>query len=635
MIGVENLHKCFGSQILFEGASFKLNPKERIGLVGLNGHGKTTLFRIIIGEESLDAGTISVPKHYRIGYVRQDLNFTKDTVLKEVMTGLPDQERDHYWKVEKVLTGLGFNTDDMQRHPLDFSGGFQVRLNLAKVLISEPDLLLLDEPTNYLDITSIRWVERFLMNWPREIMLITHDRGFMDKLVTHTMGIYRKKVRKLPGNTEKFYAQLAQEEEVHEKTRIKDERRRREVEQFIARFRAKARLANLVQSRIKTLAKTGRKEKLEKLKTLDFAFKSSPFLGKHVLSARELCFFYDSRKPLIKNFNITVGSKDRICVVGKNGKGKTTLLKLLAGVLRPQSGDIVFHPDVRKGFFEQTNVHSLVHTRTVEEEILYSHSDVDRQQARNICGAMLFEGDNALKKIGVLSGGEKSRVLIGKILATPVNLLLLDEPTNHLDLESCDALLAAIDSFDGTVVMVTHNEMFLKTLAERLIVFHNEEIYVFEGGYQRFLEKGGWEDEKDVWVSGSGENKEENTRTPLSKKEIRRRRSEVIRERSRILNPLKQRLHRTETHIETHEKTLAELHAAMQQATQAGDGVRIAELSKSIHRCQRDIEKLYEELVKFSGIFEAKQAVFEEKLERLESDSFKIQGVNQEQIFVR
>jgi ATP-binding cassette subfamily F protein 3 len=635
MIGVENLHKSFGSQILFEGASFNLNPKERIGLVGLNGHGKTTLFRIIIGKESPDAGTISVPKHYRIGYVRQDLNFTKDTVLKEVMTGLPDQERDHYWKVEKVLTGLGFNTDDMQGHPLDFSGGFQVRLNLAKVLVSEPDLLLLDEPTNYLDITSIRWVERFLMNWPREIMLITHDRGLMDKVVTHTMGIYRKKVRKLPGNTEKFYAQLAQEEEVHEKTRIKDERRRREVEQFIARFRAKARLANLVQSRIKTLAKTGRKEKLEKLKALDFAFKSSPFHGKHVLNARELFFFYDSRKPLIKKFNITIGSKDRICVVGKNGKGKTTLLKLLAGVLRPQSGDIVFHPDVRKGFFEQTNVHSLVHTRTVEEEILYSHSDVDRQQARNICGAMLFEGDNALKKIGVLSGGEKSRVLIGKILATPVNLLLLDEPTNHLDLESCDALLAAIDSFDGTVVMVTHNEMFLKTLAERLIVFHNEEIYVFEGGYQRFLEKGGWEDEEDVWVSGSGENKEENTQITLSKKEIRRRRSEVIRERSRILNPIKQRLQRTETHIEKHEKTLAELHAAMQQTTQAGDGVRIAELSKSIHRCQRDIEKLYEELVKFSGIFEAQQAVFEEKLERLESDSFKIQVVNQEQNFVR
>ncbi|MES0446609.1 MAG: ABC-F family ATP-binding cassette domain-containing protein [Desulfobacterales bacterium] len=618
MIGVENLCKSFASQVLFEGASFKLNPKERIGLVGLNGHGKTTLFRIIIGEESPDTGTISIPKNYRIGYVRQHLDFTKDTVLEEGMTGLTAQERDHYWKVEKVLAGLGFNKDDMQRHPSEFSGGFQVRLNLAKVLVSEPDLLLLDEPTNYLDIISIRWVERFLMNWPREMMLITHDRGLMDKLVTHTMGIYRKKVRKIAGITEKFYAQIAQEEEVHEKTRIKDERRRREVEQFIARFRAKARLANMVQSRIKTLAKTGKKEKLEKLKTLDFAFRSSSFLGKYVLSTQNLSFSYDPCKPLIKDFNITIRAGDRICVVGKNGKGKTTLLKLLAGVLRSQSGEIVLNPAVQKGFFEQTNIQSLVDTRTVEEEILYSHSDIDRQQARNICGAMLFEGDAAIKRIGVLSGGEKSRVLLGKLLATPLNLLLLDEPTNHLDLESCDALLAAIDSFSGTVVMVTHNEMFLKTLAERLIVFHNDEIQLFEGGYQRFLDKGGWEDEEDVLLSGPVENKESNACIKLSKKEIRRRRSEFNAERSRILKPLEQRLFRIESDIERHEKTLAELHDAMQTATQAGDGGRITELSKSIHRCKADIERLYDELVKSSSFFEEQKATFEEQLERLE-----------------
>jgi ATP-binding cassette subfamily F protein 3 len=618
MIGVENLYKSFASQVLFEDASFKLNPKERIGLVGLNGHGKTTLFRIIIGEESPDTGTISIPKNYRIGYVRQHLDFIRDTVLEEGMTGLTAQERDHYWKVEKVLAGLGFNKDDMQRHPSDFSGGFQVRLNLAKVLVSEPDLLLLDEPTNYLDITSIRWVERFLMNWPREMMLITHDRGLMDKLVTHTMGIYRKKVRKIAGITEKYYGQIAQEEEVHEKTRIKDERRRREVEQFIARFRAKARLANLVQSRIKTLAKTGKKEKLEKLKTLDFAFRSSSFSGKYVLSTQNLSFSYDPCKPLIKDFNITIRAGDRICVVGKNGKGKTTLLKLLAGVLRSQSGEIVLNPAVQKGFFEQTNIQSLVDTRTVEEEILYSHSDIDRQQARNICGAMLFEGDAAIKRIGVLSGGEKSRVLLGKLLATPLNLLLLDEPTNHLDLESCDALLAAIDSFSGTVVMVTHNEMFLKTLAERLIVFHNDEIQLFEGGYQQFLDKGGWEDEEDVLLSGPEENKEDNACIKLSKKEIRRRRSEFNAERSRILKPLEQRLYRIESDIERHEKTLAELHDAMQKATQAGDGSRITELSKSIHRCKADIERLYDELVKSSSFFEAQKAIFEEKLERIE-----------------
>jgi ATP-binding cassette subfamily F protein 3 len=620
MIGVENLYKSFGSQILFEGTGFKLNPKERIGVVGRNGHGKTTLFRIIIGEESPDSGTISIPKHYRIGYVRQHLDFTKDTVIKEVMTGLAAQERGHYWKVEKVLMGLGFNKEDMQRHPLDFSGGFQVRLNLAKTLVSDPDLLLLDEPTNYLDITSIRWVERFLMNWPREMMLITHNRGLMDKLVTHTMGIYRKKLRKIAGDTEKFYDQIAQEEEVHEKTRIKDERRRKEVEQFIERFRAKARLANLVQSRIKTLGKIGKKEKLERLKTLDFAFRSRPFPGKQVLSARDLSFSYNSRKPLIKNFSMTIGAEERICVVGKNGKGKTTLLKLLADVLKPQSGDIVLNPAVRRGFFEQTHIQSLVPTRTVEEEILYSHSDVDRQQARNICGAMLFDGDKALKKISVLSGGEKSRVLLGKLLTTPVNLVLLDEPTNHLDLESCDALLAAIDSFEGTVVMVTHNEMFLKTLAERLIVFHNDEIFLFEGGYQRFLEKGGWNDEEDFLISGPGTVKKDNTRINLSKKEIRRRRSAVIKERGRVLKPLEQNLQRTEANIEEHEKTLSELHAAMQTATQTGDAGSITELSKSIHRCQADIEILYDELVKSSSEFEAQKAIFEEKLQRLEFD---------------
>ncbi|MBU0987243.1 MAG: ATP-binding cassette domain-containing protein, partial [Proteobacteria bacterium] len=452
MINIENLKKSFGPQVLFDGASFKLNPKERIGLVGRNGHGKTTLFRLIVGEAAPDAGTIAIPKHYRIGYVSQQLDFTKNTILEEGMTGLGQDEHDHRWKVEKVLAGLGFSQRDLQRPPSEFSGGFQVRLNLAKVLVSEPDLLLLDEPTNYLDITSIRWIERFLQNWPRELMLITHDRGFMDKLVTHTLGIYRQKVRKIPGTTEKYYAQIALEEEIYEKTRIKDERRRREIDQFISRFRAKARLANMVQSRIKTLAKTEKKEKLEKLKALDFAFHSSPFHGKHVLGVQDVSFSYDPPQPLINNFNISIAAGDRICIVGKNGKGKTTLLKLLAGVLRSQNGEIACNPAVIKGFFEQTNVQSLVDTRTVEEEILFSHPDVERQLARNICGAMLFEGNQALKKIGMLSGGEKSRVMLGKLLVTPVNLLLLDEPTNHLDMESCDALLAAIDSFDGTVV---------------------------------------------------------------------------------------------------------------------------------------------------------------------------------------
>ena len=209
MISVENLYKGFGSQLLFEGANFKLNSKERLGLVGRNGQGKTTLLRMIVGAEKPDSGNIIIPKNYRIGYVRQKISFKKDTVLAEGMRGLAGEERDHFWKVEKILAGLGFSRADMQRHPRKFSGGYQVRLNLAKVLVSDPDLLLLDEPTNYLDIASIRWIERFLNHWPREIILITHDRSFMDSVVTHIMGIHHKKIRKIQGDTEKYYTQIA------------------------------------------------------------------------------------------------------------------------------------------------------------------------------------------------------------------------------------------------------------------------------------------------------------------------------------------------------------------------------------------------------------------------------------------
>ena len=426
MINIENLQKSFGGQVLFDGLAFKVNARERVGLVGRNGHGKTTLFRIIAGEEAYDGGALTIPKNYRIGMVRQTLDFTKETILEEGMTGLPETEKGHHWKVEKILAGLGFYQSDMQRHPQEFSGGFQVRLNLAKILVSEPDLLLLDEPTNYLDITSIRWVERFLVRWPHELMLITHDRGFMDKVVTHTVGIHRRKARKIAGDTNRYYSQIAQDEEIYEKTRVNDERRQKEIKQFITRFRAKARLANLVQSRIKTLEKLEKKDKLAQISTLDFSFRSEKFRGKHVLSARNVSFSYDTASPLIENFDLSVNAGDRICVIGKNGKGKTTLLKLLSGALDPQAGEIQYNPSVKKGFFEQTNIQTLDKRRTVEEEILYSHEGIDRQVARNICGAMLFEGDAALKKISVLSGGEKSRVLLGKILATPLNLLLLD-----------------------------------------------------------------------------------------------------------------------------------------------------------------------------------------------------------------
>jgi len=480
----------------------------------------------------------------------------------------------------------------------------------------------LDEPTNYLDITSIRWIERFLSQWPDELMLITHDRGFMDKVITHTLGIHRGKVRKMEGDTGKYYTQIAREEEIYEKTRINDEKRRREVELFISRFRAKARLANMVQSRIKTLSKMEKRDKLEKMKTLDFAFRNAPFAAKRVMAVKDIHFGYDPLAPLIRNLNMTIHAGERICVVGQNGKGKTTLLKLLAGKLQPQQGAIKYHHTIVKGFFEQTNIQSLVAGNTVEDEILYSHASVDRQKARNACGAMMFSGDDALKKISVLSGGEKSRVMLGKLLVSPVNLLLLDEPTNHLDMESCDALLAAIDAFEGAVIMVTHNELFLHALAQRLIVFQHDRVAVFDGDYQYFLEKGGWGDglKTKALKQNAPDITKGSPRGPakLSRKKLKRKRSAIIRQRGKALNPLKKQITALENKIDMDEKRLNRLNHKIADASEKQDSNAIIKLSRDIHACQQKIDTCFDELETLTEKLENQGKRFEKELAKLE-----------------
>ncbi|MCX8043972.1 MAG: ATP-binding cassette domain-containing protein [Desulfobacterota bacterium] len=615
MITIENLTKRYGSQTLFDHISFRVNARERIGLVGRNGHGKTTLLRMIVGEEHYDEGTITIPRNYRIGYVQQHIAFDRESVLAEAMKGLRHEEAHQRWKVERILAGLGFSREDMLRDPWSFSGGFQVRLNLAKVLVGEPDMLLLDEPTNYLDITSIRWIEKFLCTWPGELILVTHDRSFMDRIVTHIVGIHRCRVRKIAGTTDKYYAQIAQEEEVYEKTRLNDERRRREIELFISRFRAKARLANLVQSRVKLLEKMGNRPKLEKMKTLDFSFRSSPCTARHVMSVRNVSFGYEPGRMLFSDLNFNIGRGDRICIIGGNGKGKTTLLKVLAGVLQPLTGEVIRHPATAIGFFEQTNITRLDPARSVEQEIMCSHPDVTLQMARDIAGAMLFEGDAALKKIGVLSGGEKSRVMLGKILATPVNVLLLDEPTNHLDMDSSDALLAALDSFDGAVVLVTHNEMLLHALAERLIVFQANRTTIFEGRYQDFLERCGWIDE----AQDAAEQVDTAARpNKLTKKDIRRLRSDFFSERSRALKPLEERIAQLERQIHEREQELQASGEAMQKASQAHDAARIAHLAQAIHACRAALDSLFEELEQVMDMFERQKAAFDARQKELE-----------------
>ncbi|NTU42254.1 MAG: ATP-binding cassette domain-containing protein [Nitrospirales bacterium] len=611
MIQINGLSKSYGQQPLFQDVTFTINPGERIGLVGRNGHGKTTLFRMILNQEHADEGTISIPRGYTIGHLSQHLRFTEPTLIGECILSLPVTEdgRDETYKAEKVLMGLGFSQEDFTRAPSELSGGFQIRLNLAKLLLSEPDLLLLDEPTNYLDITSTRWLGQFLRNWKGEMMIITHDRDFMNSVTTHTMAIHRCRVRKIEGSTQKLYDQILTEEEVYEKTRINDEKKRQETEAFISRFRAQATKAKAVQSKIKSLDKRERMERLTEIKDLDFQFNPAPFTGKVLLEAKDLGFSYQPEDPLIRDLSLTVGGNDRIAIIGQNGRGKTTLLNLLAKEITPSKGTVEHHPSLRLAYFGQTNIQRLDLQRTVEEEIMEAHPDHSRRVARNICGLMMFEGDSALKKISVLSGGERSRVLLGKLLVSPANLLLLDEPTNHLDMESIDSLIEAISVFEGSVILVTHSEMLLHALATRLVVFDNGEVTVFDGTYQDFLDRVGWKGEAE-----NGEKQKAATTKTPAKKDLRKLRAELIQEKSRATAPLQKGIQQAEERIMLLEEKVGKETELLLAASEKGDWQASSDLSQSIKDAEAEINELFQTLEELTVTLQEKETDFEKRL---------------------
>ena len=618
MVTVSNLCKSYANQIIFDDVTFTVNSGERVGLVGRNGSGKTTLFRLILGEEEPDGGTVTIPRRYAVRHLSQHIRFRGATVLEEACLEIPAHEdgADQAYKAKKILLGLGFAAREFDRNPAELSGGFQVRLNLARVIISEPNLLLLDEPTNYLDIVSVRWLTQFLRNWKTELILITHDRTFMDSVTTHTMGIYRTKIRKIAGSTHKLYEQILQEEEVYEQTRLNEEKKRRDAVEFINRFRAQANRAKAVQSRIKVLEKMGTREKMAEEQDLDFRFKAEPFHGKWLLEAENMTFGFNAQEPpLVKGLNFAIRRKDRIGVIGKNGKGKTTLLNLLAGELTPLEGRVTVHQNVKLAYFGQTNIDRLDPERTVEEEILGVQQDYNRNVARNVCGAMMFDGEKALKKIGVLSGGEKSRVLLGKLLVSPANLLLLDEPTNHLDMESIDSLIEAIDAFPGALIIVTHSEMVLNAVARTLIVFDGGSTTLFHGTYRDFLDRIGWEDEAETTPDPG--TIEERGKPSARKKELKRLRAEFIQARSKILTPLEERMALIENSITTLERKVAEDNQALNRATKLGEGKSIAALSISIHNGRKDIENLFDGLEILTGEYETKVKELEAQLEEL------------------
>ena len=493
------------------------------------------------------------------------------TILQEAALGLRDHEKDCLYKVERILFGLGFNEESMDVSPHTLSGGYQLRVQLAKVLVAEPDCLLLDEPTNYLDILSIRFLSHFLQEWRGEMILISHDLQFLDAATTHMMGIHRHKIYKIKGKSTDLFRIIAEEEETHELTRQNIEKKRSHMQTYIERFGAKASKASQAQSKQKMIERLPVLEKLKDLHHLDFVFHSVPFHGKKMLEASHVCFSYDEKK-LIEEFSLTIEKNDRIAIIGKNGYGKSTILKLLTTELAIQQGELHSSQALSTGYFGQTSIDRLDPHLTVEEEIASANTDLNMTQIRSICGVMMFSSDLAKKPISILSGGEKSRVLLGKIVAKPCNLLLLDEPTHHLDIEAIEALIDAIEEFSGSVVIVTHSEWVLRRIPlNKLIVCHKQRQELFLGNYDEFLSRVGWPEEK--------EEPKEKIKTP----------------KPRSKSP-KGEIKKCEDRIIRLEESLAQNNEKLAALSQSGQGEEIRKLIAAIASDQQQIEALYEKL---------------------------------------
>jgi ATP-binding cassette subfamily F protein 3 len=610
MIQINNLTKSYGTRVLFENLSLKLNAGNKIGFVGRNGTGKSTLFKIILDEEHYDSGEIIIPKNYRIGTLRQHLHFTHKTVRDECASVLTDDAVHDVYKVEKILFGLGFTQEDLDKDPLSFSGGYQIRLNLVKLLVTEPNLLLLDEPTNYLDIVSLRWLGAFIRSFEGEVILITHDRDFMDSVSTHTMGLRRRNVSIVKGNSHKYYEMMKSEDELYAKTKINHDKKREELIDFVARNKARASTAVMAQSKQKELDKMGTMEDLEGERDLSFNFSYRQTPAKVMMQVKNLSFGYSPDELLFQNLNFSLESKKCLAIIGKNGKGKSTLLNCLAGVLSP-NGEIISHPSNAIAHFGQTNIERLDKNRTITEEIQSADNTLQNVRIRGICGTMMFSGDDADKKISILSGGERSRVMLGKIIATPANLLFLDEPTNHLDMQSIDSLCDAVKRFEGSTVIVTHSEMLLRSLADQLIVFREGGAEFFNGTYDEFLEKIGWED--DI----SDAPKPQKTASASNKKENKQQRAALVQERSKLLSPLKKEVEHCENTIMKLEEKLKTSHELLSAYSNQGETSKLLELSKEVGQDENSIEELFERLEVAHDEITRIEQDYEEKIEAL------------------
>ena len=539
MISLSNINKQYGKQLIFVDASFQLNPGEKVGLVGPNGSGKTTLFRMVVGEEDLDEGEVSIPKRLTIGYFRQDVEEMRGrSTLDEAIAGSgrvgdlhheleslhraledPEQadrmdrvlerfghvqeEYEHLGgyaleaQAREVLHGLGFKDDQIDGDVGDLSGGWKMRVALARVLLGHPDVLLMDEPTNHLDIESIIWLEQFLKSYSGALLMTSHDREFMNRVVSKIAEIDSGEIVVYSGNYDFYERERALRASNQQAAFARQQAMFAKEQRFIERFKTHAAKAAQVQSRIKALYKIEKIELPKKRRVVKFEFRTPPRSGDQVVVIEDLHKAYGAR-VIYAGFNLTVRRGERWAVMGRNGAGKTTLLKMIAGAAAPDAGSVRLGASLSMGYFAQQSLDVLDPELTVIEQLQKDFPQDGLGQLRTLAGAFQFSGEDVDKKVRALSGGEKSRLAMARMLYDPPNFLVLDEPTNHLDLATKDMLVEALGQFEGTMIFVSHDRTFLRGLGSRVLELDGESgternPLVYPGSYVEYVQKMGHE----------------------------------------------------------------------------------------------------------------------------------------------
>jgi len=539
MISFSNISKQYGKQLIFVDASFQLNPGEKVGLVGPNGSGKTTLFRMVVGEEEPDDGEVSVPKRLTIGYFRQDVEEMSGRPvldeaiagsgrigdlhheLEDLQKGLEDparasemdrilarfgevqEEYEHLGgysleaQAREVLHGLGFSDDQIDGDVGALSGGWKMRVALARVLLGRPDVLLMDEPTNHLDIESIIWLEDFLKSYPGALLMTSHDREFMNRIVSRIAEINAGEIITYSGNYDFYERERAIQDANLQAAFTRQQAMLAKEQRFIDRFRTHAAKAAQVQSRIKALDKIEKVELPRKRQVVRFEFRVPPRSGDQVAVIEDLHKSYGSQ-TIYRGFNLTIRRGERWAVMGRNGAGKTTLLKMIAGASEPDAGSVTLGASLTMGYFAQQALDVLDPDLTIIEQLQRDFPQDGIGSLRTLAGAFQFSGDDVEKRIGALSGGEKSRLAMARMLYNPPNFLVLDEPTNHLDLATKEMLVEALKDFEGTMIFVSHDRTFLRGLGSRVLELGGDSgkdrsPLVYPGSYIEYVQKTGHE----------------------------------------------------------------------------------------------------------------------------------------------